>query len=122
MFIEERMYTLFPGKVDEYFRHYQEHGMPVQLRHQPYMLGYYRTEVGTQNQVVHLWAYDSLDQRTQCRKALFADPDWQSYRPKIHPLLLHMETRIMTAAPFFAERLKLMLAAGYPTSQPPSTK
>lgn len=118
MFIEERMYTLYPGKVDEYFRHYETHGMPAQLRHLPYMLGYYATEVGVQNMVVHMWAYDDLNQRTRCREALFADPDWQSYRPKIHPLMRHMETRIMKAAPFFIERLKNMLAAGNPQTRP----
>ena len=111
MFVEERMYRLHPGKVDEYFRHYETHGMPVQLRHLPHMLGYYQTEVGPQNMVVHLWAYDSLDQRTECRARLFADPDWQSYRPKIHGLILQMDTRIMKPAPFFVERLKRQLAA-----------
>jgi hypothetical protein len=111
MYVEERMYRLNPGKVDEYFRHYESHGMPVQLRHLPHMLGYYQTEVGVQNLVVHLWAYDSLDQRAACRERLFADPDWQSYRPKIHGLIQHMETRIMKPAPFFLERLKRMLAA-----------
>lgn len=118
MYIEERMYTLHPGKVDEYLRNYEQYGMPVQLRHQPYMLGYYFTEVGTQNMIVHMWAYESLDQRERCRTALFADPEWQSYRPRIHPLMRHMETRIMKAAPFFAERLKAMLAAGNPQTRP----
>ena len=111
MYIEERMYTLYPGKVDEYLRHYEQFGMPVQLRHQPYMLGYYFTEVGTQNMIVHMWAYEDLNQRTRCREALFADPDWQAYRPKIQPFLITMETRIMKCAPFFLERLKRMLQA-----------
>jgi hypothetical protein len=111
MYIEERMYTLHPGKVDEYLHHYETHGMAVQLRHQPHMLGYYYTEVGTQNMIVHMWAYDDLNQREKCRAALFADPEWNSYRPKIHPLMRHMETRIMKCAPFFVERLKRMLAA-----------
>lgn len=111
MYIEERMYRLYPGKVDEYFRQYQAYGMPVQLKYQPHMLGYYVTEVGPQNMVVHMWAYDSLDQRAQCREKLFADPGWQAYRPKIHGLILQMDTRIMKCAPFFVERLKRMLAA-----------
>ena len=111
MYVEERMYTLHPGKAPEYFHHYSTHGMPVQLRHLPHMLGYYVTEVGAQNMVVHLWAYDDLNQRERCRDALFADPEWQSYRPKIHPLIIRMETRIMKPAPFFVERLKRMLAA-----------
>ncbi len=111
MYIEERMYQLHPGKVPEYFRHYESHGMPVQTKHLPHMLGYYQTEIGPQNLVVHMWAYESLDQRAECREKLFADPDWQAYRPKIQPLVMRMDTRIMKCAPFFLERLKRMLAA-----------
>jgi hypothetical protein len=40
-----------------------------------------------------------------------ADPEWQAYLPKIRPLIVSQETRILKCAPFFAERLKKMLAA-----------
>ena len=111
MYVEERMYRLKIGGVPEYCKHYQELGMHVQLRHLPHMLGYYVTEVGTLNMIVHMWAYDSLDQRDRCRAAMSADPDWQSYVAKIRPLIERQETRIMKCAPFFLERLKKMLAA-----------
>jgi hypothetical protein len=111
MYVEERMYQLEVGKVPEYFRHYEEHGMAVQARHLPHMVGYYVTEVGMQNLIVHMWAYEDLNQRDRCRAALGADPDWQSYVPKIRPLIITQETRIMKCAPFFVARLKKMLAA-----------
>lgn len=111
MFIEERMYRLKIGAVPEYLKHYQESGMSVQLKHLPYMAGYYYTEVGGLNMVVHLWAYDSLDQRDKCRAAMHADPAWQAYLAKTRPLMETQETRIMKCAPFFLERLKKMLAA-----------
>ena len=112
MYVEERMYTLQVGKAPEYFKHYETEGMAVQLRHLPHMVGYYVTEVGLQNLVVHMWAYDDLNQRERCRAALSADPGWQAYLPKIRPLILTQDTRIMKCAPFFLERLKKMLAAG----------
>jgi hypothetical protein len=111
MFVEERMYRLKIGAVPEYLRHYQETGMAVQLRHLPHMVGYYFTEVGGLNMVIHLWAYDSLDQRDKCRAAMQADPDWKKYLEKSRPLMETQETRIMKCAPFFLERLKKMLAA-----------
>lgn len=85
--------------------------MAVQLRHLPHMVGYYFTEVGTLNRVVHLWAYESLDDRERRRAAMAADPAWQSYLVKIRPLMDLQETRIMKCAPFFLDRLKKMLAA-----------
>ncbi|HYD58596.1 MAG TPA: NIPSNAP family protein [Burkholderiales bacterium] len=111
MYVEERMYTLQVGKAPEYLKLYEAEGMPVQLRHLPHMVGYYVTEVGPQNLIVHLWAYEDLNQRDRCRGALSADPGWQAYLPKIRPLILSQDTRIMKCAPFFVERLKKMLAA-----------
>lgn len=111
MYVEERMYTLQVGKAPEYLKIYEAEGMAVQLRHIPHLVGYYMNEVGPQNLIVHLWAYDDLNQRDRCRAALFADPAWQAYLPKVRALMLSQETRIMKCAPFFVERLKKMLAA-----------
>ena len=61
--------------------------------------------------MIHLWAYDDLNQRDKCRAAMQADPDWQAYLPKNRPFMVTQETRIMKCAPFFVERLKKMLAA-----------
>jgi hypothetical protein len=111
MYVEERIYRLKIGAVAEYCKTYEELGMHVQLRHLPHMVGYYFTEVGGLNTMVHLWAYDSLDQREKCRAAMQADPDWQKYLAKSRPLMETQDTRIMKAAPFFVDRLKKMLAA-----------
>ena len=110
MFVEERMYRLKPGAVPQLLKIYSEEGMKVQLKHLPHMVGYYFTEVGTLNMIVHMWAYESLDQRDKCRAAMSADPEWQSYVSKIRPLVERQETRIMKCAPFFLERFKRMLA------------
>jgi hypothetical protein len=110
MYVEERMYLLQVGKAPEYFKHYENEGMRVQLKHLPHMVGYWFTEVGTLNMVVHMWAYDSLDQREKCRAAMYADPAWTVYLGKTRQLLEIQETRIMKCAPFFLERFKRMLA------------
>ena len=111
MYVEERVYTVQPGKSAEYLKNYEELGMKAQLRHLPHMLGYYFTEVGQLNLIVHQWAYDDLNQRDKCRAAMTTDPDWQAYLAKNRPLIVSQESRIMKCAPFFVERLKKMLAA-----------
>ena len=65
--------------------------MKTQLKHLPHMVGYYFTEVGGLNCMVHLWAYDSLDQRDKCRAAMQADPDWKKYLEKSRPLMESQE-------------------------------
>ena len=111
MYVEERMYRLKIGAVAEYCRIYEELGMKAQLRHLPHMVGYYFTEVGEINLVVHMWAYDSLDQREKCRAGMQADAEWKEYLAKNRHLMVSQKTRIMKCAPFFLERLKKMLAA-----------
>ena len=111
MYVEERMYTLQVGKVPEYFKMYENEGLAIQTKHLPNMVGYYVTEVGPQNMVVHMWGYDDLNQRDKCRARLQADPAWQAYVAKLRPLIMTQETRMMKCAPFFAQRLKKMLAA-----------
>ena len=103
MYVEERIYRLKIGAVAEYCRNYEELGMKTQLKHLPHMVGYYFTEIGGLNCMVHLWAYDSLDQREKCRAAMSADPDWQEYLKKIRPLMKRQESRIMKCAPFFVD-------------------
>ena len=111
MYVEERMYTLQVGTGPQYLKNYEEFGMKVQLKHLPYMVGYYITEAGPLNMIIHMWAYDDLNQRDKCRAAMSADPEWQAYLGKNRAFILSQDTRIMKCAPFFVERLKKMLAA-----------
>jgi len=111
MYVEERMYTLQVGTAGQYFKNYEEFGMKVQLKHLPHMVGYYLTEAGPLNMIVHMWAYDDLNQREKCRAAMAADPEWHAYLAKNRPFMISQETRIMKCAPFFVERLKKMLGA-----------
>ena len=111
MYVEERMYVLQVGKVPEYLKLYETEGMAIQTRHLPNLVGYYTTEIGPQNMVVHLWGYEDLVERDRCRAAMQADPAWQAYVAKIRSLIVTQETRMLKCAPFFAGRLKTMLAA-----------
>jgi hypothetical protein len=101
MIVEMREYTLAPGKVTEYFKLYEAEGMAIQREILGRNLGYYSTEIGPSvNQVVHLWAYQSFDDRVTRRRQLGADPRWQAYVAKIRPMIVAQANRILTPAPF----------------------
>lgn len=111
MYVEERIYTLYPGKLPEYLKLYTEEGMAIQTRILPLMMGYYYTEIGTLNVVVHMWGYEDLKEREILRGKMAADPGWQAYVKKIQPLIHTQESRILNPAPFFKERLEGMVKA-----------
>jgi NIPSNAP len=100
VFVEERTYTLQAGKVADYLAAYAKEGLDVQRGHLGNLVGYFTTEIGPLNQVVHMWGYDSLDDRQERRTALYADPRWQEYVPKVLPWLARQENRILVPAPF----------------------
>ena len=100
MFIELRTYTFHPGKLPEFIRIYEQEGLEVQKRILGNMIGYFTTEIGTLNQVVHLWGYSDLNQRQERRAALAADKSWQGYLAKILPLIQTMESKILVPTGF----------------------
>ena len=104
--VELREYTLHHGKVPEYLALYEAEGLAIQIPILGTMLGYYQTEVGTQNQIVHLWGYADHADREARRASLQQSAEWKAYLPKIQPLLLLQQTRIMRPAPFFDQELK----------------
>lgn len=105
MIVDHRTYTLHPGAVPEYFRMYEQEGLPIQRGHLVNLLGYYAVETGPLNQVIHLWGYRSAADREAKRAAMLADPAWQAYVKKVRPLIITQETKLIVPAPFF--RLEL---------------
>jgi len=82
MIIDIRTYTMVPGRLQRFLASYEKEGLPVQVSHQGNPIGYFVTETGPNNQVVHLWAYENMADREVRRAALAKDPDWIAYREK----------------------------------------
>lgn len=101
MIVEERIYVLHTGASQkEYLRIYEVEGLPVQLEILQGFLGYFSTEIGIQNQLVHLWAYKDLEDRRERRARLAENLRWQGCLAKIRPMIMTMENRIMYPTSF----------------------
>lgn len=101
MIIEERVYVLHTWvDANEYLEIYEREGLSVQRPILGGFLGYFITEVGTMNQLVHLWAYSSADDRARRRAELAANETWVGCLEKIRPMIMTMSNRIMYPASF----------------------
>lgn len=101
MIVEQRTYRVKAGAVRHYLRTYEhEGGLELQKKYLGRLVGYFSTEIGPLNEIVHLWAYDDLNDREQRRAALSADPKWQEYAPKIFQYIETQESKILKPAPF----------------------
>jgi hypothetical protein len=100
MIVEERIYTLHPGKVPEMVKLYGEEGLALQQKYLGKFLGYFTCETGNLNQVVFLWGYDSVDDRAARRDRMAKDPEWQAYLKKVVPLLQKQENKLLRPTAF----------------------
>src|SRR3954451_20019448 len=100
MIYEMRTYRLRTGTVPSYLQLVEEEGIAIQKEHLGRLVGYFFSEIGPLNEIVHVWAYASLDDRDRRRNALAADPRWQTFLPKIQALIEVMENKIMKPTAF----------------------
>jgi len=101
MLVEERCYVLrMPCGPQDYLALYEAEGLEVQRATLGRLLGYFHTEVGALNTMVHLWGYDSFEDRLRRRAALAANADWQRYLARVRPLIESMSNRLLLPTSF----------------------
>lgn len=100
MIVDVRTYTLIPRKMPRYLELFEALALPVMRRHGLELLGYYTSQIGALNQVVHLWRYDSLADLERKRAARDADPAWSEFLGRTEGMVLAQENKIMKPAPF----------------------
>jgi hypothetical protein len=101
MLVEERCYVLqMPYGPQDYLKLYEAEGLAIQRAALGNLLGYFHTEVGELNTMVHLWGYESYEDRAKRRALLAADAGWQRYLDRIRPLIASMSNRLLVPTSF----------------------
>ena len=98
MLYELRTYTARAGGVPAILKANEEIGRPVRGDDYGKLEGYWFTDIGPLNQVMHLWSYTDMAERDRLRKELGALDAWtKEYVPAIRPLIVNQELRFMEA-------------------------
>jgi uncharacterized protein YbaA (DUF1428 family) len=102
MYYELRTYTIAPLKLADWLALYKREALAVQQEHLGQLVGFFTTEFGTANQVVHMWAYSGLDDRAERRAKMMADPRWQAFSRLNKELgaVVSLESRMMKPTDF----------------------
>ena len=100
MIYEMRTYRMKVGTVPAYLKLVADEGIEVQKGHLGQLVGYFSSEIGPLNEIVHVWAYADLADRSERRARLSADPRWQAFLPKIQALIDTMDSKILLPADF----------------------
>jgi hypothetical protein len=100
MIVEERIYRIRAGKLSRYMQLIREEGLAIQQPVLGNLIGYFQTEIGPLNHVVHLWGYKDLQDRAERRQRLAADPAWKAFTVKLTETIESLENRILIPTDF----------------------
>ena len=96
MIYEVRTYTLKPGSVAKFEENFAT-ALPHREKYSK-LGAFWHTEIGPLNQVIHVWPYESVEERNSIREAAGKDPNWP---PKNDPdMYVNMNSEIFNPAPF----------------------
>ncbi|XP_078608146.1 protein NipSnap homolog 3A-like isoform X3 [Branchiostoma floridae x Branchiostoma japonicum] len=96
---ELRTYSIRPDCFGEFLK-LSDENMHMRMEHSK-LIGYWRTELGGINEVVHIWEYDNFSHRAAVRQALAQDPEWVGkYFSKILPMMVKQDNVVMHLMPW----------------------
>ena len=95
MIIEMRTYTVQPGSVATVEERFGQ-ALPVRAKLSP-LAAFWHTEVGPLNRVIHVWAYDSFEERTRIRAEA---QKLQGWPPNVREFVTEQQSEIFLPAPF----------------------
>ena len=95
MFVEMRTYTLKPGTTAAFEERFVE-GLGARQQFSK-LGGLWRSEVGSLNVVVHLWPYESFEDRERIAQEARKTGKWP---PRTHEFIITQENKIIQPAPF----------------------
>jgi len=98
MIYELRTYTVKPGTLGDVVKAASTVSRDIRKDEYGKLEGYWSTEIGPLNQVMHLWSYNDYEERAKLRAELSKNPRWTGeYLPLIRPLLLRQDVRLLNA-------------------------
>ena len=101
MIYDFREYTLNPGATQEYMAAVREVALGIRQKYGVKLAGWYYSDVGELNKVVHIWAFRDHEHMKEAKAQVAADPDWTGkYLPRVHGLIQTQKTYLMLSPDF----------------------
>jgi hypothetical protein len=96
MIHELRTYTVTQGSLPEMIRNSSTVSREIRGDNYGKLEGYWATEIGPLNRVVHLWTYTDLNERARLRAELAKNERWvKEYMPLNSAILVRQDIRLL---------------------------
>ena len=98
MIYELRTYTVKQGTLPDVVKAASTVSRDIRKDDYGKLEGYWSTDIGPLNQVMHLWSYTDLNERARLRAELAKNPRWGSeYLPLTRPHVIRQDIRLLDA-------------------------
>lgn len=100
MIIEMRTYNIKTGRLNDFIKIYNDDIRETHTLILGNQIGFFYSEFGKLNQVIHLYGYDSYEDRNKRRKELSNNQEFKSYVKKVMSLIDSQENQILLPTEF----------------------
>jgi len=97
MLIDHRTYRVRPLTLHKQLALFNEHGFPIVRKYIGEPLGIFIPIDGDTNSYIHIWVFQSYEDRVRRRALMDKDPAWHAFlqRSMEAGYLVHQESRLM---------------------------
>ncbi len=100
MLVEMRTYNIKVGKLKTFISIYDQDIRKTHIEILGNQLGFFSSEIGELNQVIHLYGFNSYEDRINRRKKLYENKDFINYVLKVADLIISQKSQILLLTSF----------------------
>ncbi len=100
MIIEMRTYNIKVGMVNDFIEIYNQEIREIHTSILGNQLGFFYTEIGQLDQVIHLYGYDTFEEREKRREQLANNQQFKDYVIKVKNLIVSQSNIILKPTSF----------------------
>ena len=100
MIVEMRTYNIKTARLNDFIKIYDEDIREVHTKILGNQIGFFYSEFGKLNQVIHLYGYDSYEDRSIRRKELSENLAFKNYVKKVADLIVSQDNQVLLPTNF----------------------
>ena len=100
MIVEMRTYNIKAARLNDFIKIYDEEIREVHTKILGNQIGFFYSEFGKLNQVIHLYGYDNYDDRSIRRKELSENLAFKNYVKKVADLIVSQDNQVLLPTDF----------------------
>ncbi|PPR78693.1 MAG: hypothetical protein CFH01_00848 [Alphaproteobacteria bacterium MarineAlpha2_Bin1] len=99
MIVDFRTYTLSVGYVPKFLELFENIGLPIQKKILGNFLAMFKHEFGNTNEIIHMWGYESFQDREKRRSECAKNEEFLAYVKEARQYIIKQEVKLLIPTP-----------------------